>query len=385
MFTISKLNSISPKINNILKDGFNLTQEDNNPDAIILRSFKMHDYNVGGNLLAVARAGAGVNNIPISKMTEKGIVVFNTPGANANAVKELVIGAMIIASRNIKQAMLWADTLKGEQDVPKLVESGKGAFVGPELYGKKVGVIGLGAIGAMVANACVNLGMDVYGYDPYISVDAAWSLSHKIHHEVDLDNLFSLCDYITLHIPLVDDTKEIINADTISKMKNNVIIINCARGELVCNQDIIKAVNDKRVGTYVTDFPNGELVGVDNIIAIPHLGASSPEAEDNCAKMAATQLKDYLLNGNIVNSVNYPTVYCSRKGKERITIAHKNISSMISQATSIISAQGINIANIISSYKGEVGYMIIDIDTELTETMKSKILSTEGFLKVRFL
>lgn len=384
MNNILKLNEISPLINDILTDNYNVTDTCEDPKGIILRSYKMHDYAINKSLLAVARAGAGVNNIPIDKMTEAGVAVFNTPGANANAVKELVICAMLLSSRKINESINWTQSLNPADDVPALVEKGKKAFIGPEIYGKKLGVIGLGAIGRMVANAAVDLGMQVYGYDPYISVDAAWSLSSNVKHVKDIKQIFSESDYITLHVPLTNDTRNVINAESISMMKNSVKIINCSRGELVNNADIIDACEVGRVAKYVTDFPNSDLIGKKNIITLPHLGASTPEAEDNCAVMAAKELKDYIENGNVVNSVNFPCISAPRTGKSRITILHKNVSNMISQA--IKEVKNINISSLVNNSKGDIAYMIIDVDEELDPSIADKLMAeNEGFIKVRVL
>lgn len=384
MNNILKLNEISPLINDILNDNYNVTDNCDEPKGIILRSYKMHDYAINKSLLAVARAGAGVNNIPIEKMTEAGVAVFNTPGANANAVKELVICAMLLSSRKINESINWTQSLNPADDVPALVEKGKKAFIGPEIYGKKLGVIGLGAIGRMVANAAVDLGMQVYGYDPYISVDAAWSLSSNVKHVKDIKQIFSESDYITLHVPLTNDTRNVINAESISMMKNSVKIINCSRGELVNNADIIDACEVGRVAKYVTDFPNSDLIGKKNIITLPHLGASTPEAEDNCAVMAAKELKDYIENGNVVNSVNFPCISAPRTGKSRITILHKNVSNMISQA--IKEVKNINISSLVNNSKGDIAYMIIDVDEELDPSIADKLMAeNEGFIKVRVL
>lgn len=384
MNNILKLNEISPLINDILTDNYDVTDKCDDPKGIILRSYKMHDYAINKSLLAVARAGAGVNNIPIDKMTEAGVAVFNTPGANANAVKELVICAMLLSSRKINESINWTQNLNPADDVPALVEKGKKAFIGPEIYGKKLGVIGLGAIGRMVANAAVDLGMQVYGYDPYISVDAAWSLSSNVKHVKDIKQIFAESDYITLHVPLTNDTRNVINAESISMMKNSVKIINCSRGELVNNADIIDACEVGRVAKYVTDFPNSDLIGKKNIITLPHLGASTPEAEDNCAVMAAKELKDYIENGNVVNSVNFPCISAPRTGKSRITILHKNVSNMISQA--IKEVKNINISSLVNNSKGDIAYMIIDVDEELDPSIADKLMAeNEGFIKVRVL
>lgn len=385
MRTVLKLNSISPKADHVFAEGYKYSDKVENPDGIMLRSFAMHEYPIGSNLLAVARAGAGVNNIPIPAMTEKGIVVFNTPGANANAVKELAVCALLLGSRKIVAGINWVQSLQGQTDVAKLVEKGKGQFVGGEIEGKTLGVLGLGAIGAKVANAASALGMTVLGNDPFISVDNAWMLSRKIKHSKDRDELISKSDYITIHIPLTPDTKNMINKDTIAKMKDGVVIINCSRGELVNNDDIIAAIKSGKVSRYVTDFPNEQLLGIDNIITIPHLGASTPEAEDNCAVMAAEQLADYLENGNIKNSVNFPAVSALRTAPYRITIAHKNVPNAIATATKHIGDNNINIANMVSASRGDLGYMIIDTDTELTPSIVNDLKSVPEFIRIRIL
>lgn len=383
MYNILKLNDISQSATDILSGNYKLTKECANPDGIVLRSFNMHEYAINDELIAVARAGAGVNNIPIPALTEKGIAVFNTPGANANAVKELVVCSMILASRKIVRSIDWAQGLKGQEGVAKLVEKGKKAFVGPEIAGKTLGVIGLGAIGRMVANAAVSLDMNVLGYDPYISVDGAWSLSRAVKHVTKLSELFKNCDYITVHVPFTPETNGVINKESLSQMKDGIVIINCARGELVNNVDIIEAVKSGKVGRYVTDFPTEELLGIENIITIPHLGASTPEAEENCAIMAANQLKDYIENGNIVNSVNLPYTVSPRMGKYRICIIHKNVANMISKATGIVSARNINIENMTSTSKGEVAYMIMDINQKPDTSLLDEFKNDEGFVKVR--
>ena len=319
MKNILKLKEISPIINDVFPAEYNLTKECAAPDGIMLRSFNMHEYDLPENLLGIARAGAGVNNIPIDKCTQKGIVVFNTPGANANAVKELVISAMFLGSRKIVDGSEWVKTLKGKEDVAKLVEKGKSSFVGPEIMGKKLGVIGLGAIGTMVANAAIELGMDVLGYDPYISVDHAWKLSRGVKRITELTELIKESDYITLHVPLTSSNKYMFDEELFGKMKQGCVLINCSRGELVNNEQLIKNVQSGKIARYITDFPCDELIGVDNVICVPHLGASTPEAEDNCALMAAQQLYDYLENGNIKNSVNFPACQQNRSGASRIT------------------------------------------------------------------
>ncbi len=380
MYNILKLNEISPLVNNVLTNDYNLTNECATPDGIMLRSFKMHDYPIPESLLAVARAGAGVNNIPLDKMTDNGVVVFNTPGANANAVKELVLTDMLISNRKIADAIDWTNKLDPQSDVAALVEKGKKAFIGPEIFGKTLGVVGLGAIGRMVANACIDLGMSVIGYDPYLSEDAAKALNNNVTVTKDLNDIFKNSDYITVHVPLTDSTKYMINKDSIAIMKDNVRIINCARGELVNNADIIEACEQGKVAKYVTDFPCGELLGKKNIIAIPHLGASTPEAEDNCAVMAANELKDYLENGNIVNSVNFPRITVAKTNNDRLTIAYKNNDNMTSEVTALVSS---NMANIATATRGNVGYMIIDLKKSIDSKTLDAIQKLNGVLKVR--
>ncbi len=380
MYNILKLNEISPLVNNILTKDYNLTNECDTPDGIILRSFKMHDYPIAKTLLAVARAGAGVNNIPLDKMTDAGVVVFNTPGANANAVKELVLTDMLISNRKMVDAIEWTAALDPQSDVAALVEKGKKAFIGPEIFGKTLGVIGLGAIGRMVANSCIDLGMSVIGYDPYLSEDAAKTLNANVKVTTDLNEIFKNSDYITVHVPLTDTTKYMINKDSIGLMKDNVRIINCARGELVNNADIISACESGKVAKYVTDFPCGELIGKKNIIAVPHLGASTPEAEDNCAIMAANELKDYLENGNIVNSVNFPRLSVAKANNDRLTIAYKNNDNMTSEVTKIVAD---NMANIATATRGNVGYMIIDLKKSIESKKLDEIQKLAGVLKVR--
>ena len=380
MYNILKLNEISPLVNNVLTNDYNLTNECATPDGIMLRSFKMHDYPIPESLLAVARAGAGVNNIPLDKMTDNGIVVFNTPGANANAVKELVLTDMLISNRKIADAIDWTNKLDPQSDVAALVEKGKKAFIGPEIFGKTLGVVGLGAIGRMVANACIDLGMSVIGYDPYLSEDAAKALNNNVKVTKDLNDIFKNSDYITVHVPLTDSTKYMINKDSIAIMKDNVRIINCARGELVNNADIIEACEQGKVAKYVTDFPCGELLGKKNIIAIPHLGASTPEAEDNCAVMAANELKDYLENGNIVNSVNFPRITVAKTNNDRLTIAYKNNDNMASEVTALVSS---NMANIATATRGNVGYIIIDLKKSIDSKTLDTIQKLNRVLKVR--
>ena len=368
------------------KNVFNVSDDAKDPDGIILRSFNMHDSVLGENLKAIARAGAGTNNIPIDKCTEKGIVVFNTPGANANAVKELVLAGLFLSSRKIAQSMEWAKTLKGEgENVGKLVEKGKSNFVGPEIEGKKLGIIGLGAIGVMVANAAYHLGMDVIGYDPYISVDAAWGLSRHVKKAGNVKDLVAECDYITLHVPLNDSTKGMIGKDLFAIMKKGARILNFARGGLVEEEALKEALKDGTVAAYVTDFPNDNILGLENVVCIPHLGASTPESEDNCAKMASVEIQDYLCEGNIVNSVNFPNCTLPREGKTRITIAHKNVPNCVSNFTNLCSKDNYNIANMINKSRKDLAYTIIDLDNDADASIAKEFAALENVMKVRII
>lgn len=385
MKNILKLNSISPVINGLFDDTYCVSDNCQAPDGIILRSFKMHDYALDENTIAVARAGAGVNNIPVEEYAKKGVVVFNTPGANANAVKELVIAALLLGSRKIADSIDWVKTLKGKGDeVGKLVEKGKSNFGGFEIKGKTLGVIGLGAIGALVANAADKLGMKVVGYDPFLSVEAALRLSTHVKVVKTLDELFKECDYLTLHIPFIPkENAGFINAEVISKMKDGVVIINCARGELVNNTDIIEAVNSKKVARYVCDFPSDEIIGIENIVCIPHLGASTEEAEDNCAIMASKQLIDYLENGNVVNSVNYPACSMPRSSDYRLVILHKNVSNILAQITSAVGSEGININNMSNKSRGDYAITLLDVEKEVSAESINHLSEVDGIIKVR--
>ena len=382
ILTLNKIASCG--LNLLDKNIFDISDDVKDPDGIILRSFNMHEMELSDNLKAIARAGAGTNNIPIEKCSEKGIVVFNTPGANANAVKELVLAGLFLSSRKISQSIEWAKTLKGEGDnVGKLVEKGKSNFVGPEIEGKKLGIIGLGAIGVMVANTAYHLGMEVVGYDPYISVDAAWGLSRHVRKASELKELVSECDYISLHVPLNDSTKNMINSELFAAMKKGTRILNFARGGLVDDAALEKAIEDGTVATSVTDFPNEKVLGMDNVVAIPHLGASTPESEDNCAKMASVEIQDYLCEGNIVNSVNFPNCSLAREGKTRITIAHKNVPNCVSNFTNLCSKDNCNITNMINKSKKDMAYTIIDLDDDIPESVKADFEALENVLKVR--
>ena len=385
MKNILTLNSISPVINDVFDSTYNVSSDVEKPIGIMLRSFKMQGYELAPETIAIARAGAGVNNIPVDEYAKEGVVVFNTPGANANAVKELVISALLLGSRKIIDAIDWAKTLKGQgEEVGKLVEKGKSKFVGPEIEGKTIGIIGLGAIGAKVADAALALGMKAIGYDPFLSVNAALKLSRHVAVVKDIDEIFKNCDYITIHIPYIAaQNKDFINAGNIRKMKDNVVIVNCARGELVNNADMIKAVEAGKVARYIVDFPSDELLGVENIICIPHLGASTPEAEDNCAVMAARQLVDYIENGNIVNSVNYPSCSMPRTAKARLVVLHKNVNNILAQITGIVGAEGINIANMSNQSKGDYAATLIDTDADIPQTSVDHIAALENIIKVR--
>jgi len=366
------------------KTKYEISTELNDPDAIIVRSANMHDMEFSSNLKAIARAGAGVNNIPIEKCTEKGIVVFNTPGANANAVKELVIAGLLISSRKVINGIQWAQSLKGNgSEVEKMVEKGKSQFEGPEIKGKRLGVIGLGAIGVMVANDALALGMDVIGFDPYISISAAWELSSHVHRASSLEELISTSDYITIHVPFMESTKNMINKDMFSIMKKGVRLLNFARGGLVNNKDLLEAIDNGTIACYVTDFPSDELLGIENIIAIPHLGASTPESEENCALMAAMQLRDFLEKGHIKNSVNFPDSELARSGDTRVLVAHDNVPNMFGQITSLIASYKINIGDMLSRHKNKIGYTILDIEGSIPEEAVKGLKAINGVRMVR--
>jgi D-3-phosphoglycerate dehydrogenase len=384
MIKIQTLNKIAAiGTDNFDKSKYVVSDSVENPDAILVRSASMHEMQFGSNLLAIARAGAGVNNIPIDKCSEAGICVFNTPGANANAVKELVIAGLLLSSRKIPQAMDWVKTLKGKGDeVPKLVEKGKGDFAGPEIMGKALGVIGLGAIGVLVANAAISLGMKVMGYDPFLSLKAAWGLSPAVIYSKTLKEIYENCDYITVHVPYNGDTKEMLCAEAFASMKSGVRILNFARGELVNDADMLSALESGKVAAYVTDFPNDALIGAKNVVTIPHLGASTPESEDNCAYMAAVQLIDYIENGNIKNSVNLPDAEMSASGT-KVCIIHKNIPTLISQITAALGSEKINIENMLNKSKKEYAYTMIDASGAISEKVISMLNSIEGVIKVR--
>ena len=354
-----------------------------NPDAIMVRSAAMHDMEFGKKMLAIARAGAGVNNIPVDRCADEGIVVFNTPGANANGVKELAICALMLASRDVVGGIKWADTLAGTEGVAKAVEAGKSKFAGCEIAGKTLGVIGLGAIGGLVANAAVALGMKVVGCDPFLSVDAAWNIDHNVVHAATYEDVFKVADYITLHVPSTPQTKGMINTESLAIMKKGVRIINLARADLVKSDDLKVALEAGKVASYVTDFPTEDVIGVPGIVAIPHLGASTAESEDNCAVMAALELDEYLRYGNIKNSVNYPSVSMPFGGDKRICVLHANVPTMISQITSALSENGTNIENMINKSKGNNAYTMVDIMGDVCEKALAKLEEIDGVRKVR--
>lgn len=391
MKTIKTLNNIAEsglKVFN--KEHFTIDNDSENPDAIVVRSFNMHSIEFGNNVKAIARAGAGVNNIPVEKCTEQGIVVFNTPGANANAVKEMVLTSLMASSRNLFAGIAWTKALEGEGDqVPKLVEAGKKQFVGKEIKGKTLGVIGLGAIGALVANDALGLDMDVIGFDPFISVDTAWNLSRNVQRAMTIEQLFANSDYITVHVPLTPDTKGMFNEATFSIMKPGVHILNFSRGELVNETDMAAALESGQVGKYITDFPNENILKMKNAIPIPHLGASTQESEENCAIMAARQVKEFLETGNIKNSVNFPNASLDYTGKRRVAAFHKNVPNMVGQLTLAISSYNLNIADMINRSRGEYAYTMIDIDNkvngDIIPGLLEKINQIEGLVSTRII
>ena len=386
MYNIKTMNKIAAVGLERLPAGqYSIGDNVENEDGILVRSAKLHDYDFPASLWGIARAGAGVNNIPIDKCSEAGIVVFNTPGANANAVKELVICAMLMASRDIAGGLEWVKAQAGTDgvEVADVVEKGKAAFVGPELYRKTLGVVGLGAIGALVANIGLSLGMDVYGYDPYLSVDAALRLDRHIKVVKELDALFANSDYITLHLPYMEATKDTVNAAAIAKMKDGVRIVNMARGGLVNNADMIAALKSGKAARYVTDFPDNEIALAQGVVAIPHLGASTPESEDNCAVMAANELRDYLENGNIKNSVNFPNVIMERSGVQRLCVIHRNVPAVIAQITTQLSKDGVNVENMTNKSKGEYAYTMVDAGSKVDAKAIEDISRVPGVIRMR--
>ncbi|RKJ41395.1 ACT domain-containing protein [Acutalibacter sp. 1XD8-33] len=385
MYKILCLNKISPTGTKRFGESYTFSPEMKNPDAILVRSASMHGMDFEDNLLAIARAGAGVNNVPVEDCAKKGIAVFNTPGANANAVKELVLCALLLASRKIAPAMDWVKTLKGQgAEVSKLVEKGKSQFAGPEIQGKTLGVVGLGAIGILVANAAHSLGMEVYGYDPFLSVDAAWRLSRSVHRSMSLDEIYQNCDYITLHLPATAETKGMINGETIGKMKDGARLLNFARGELVDSAALLEALESGKIAAYATDFPTDGMLGAENVIALPHLGASTPESEDNCAQMAVDQIKEYLENGNIINSVNLPGLTMSREpGTSRMCVIHRNVPGAIATFTSVCGQAGINIENMQSKSRGEFAYTVLDVSGGDVASAAQSLENLDAIIRVR--
>ena len=385
MFKILTLNKISKVGLGQLSDNYTVSDNEANPDGILLRSFKMHDMELPESLKAVARCGAGVNNIPLDKCAEKGIVVFNTPGANANAVKELVLTGLLLSSRKIMASYAWAQSLQGTEDIAKQVEKGKSNFAGPDIKGKTLGIVGLGAIGVLVANAAVALGMNVIGYDPYFSIKNALALDNAVKFTSNLDDIYAVADYITVHVPATPETKNMINAESLAKCKDGVRLLNFARNELVNVADVKTALESGKVSCYICDFPNEETVGVDGIITLPHLGASTPEAEDNCATMAAKEIMAYLEDGNIVNSVNYPNCSAPRiAGKARVCVLHKNTPNMLAQITAFFGEKGINIEHMTNNAKGDYAYTILDVDNA-DDSVVTSAKAVEDIIAVRVL
>ena len=386
MFNIHCLNNISEEGLSLLPENYNKDASYEESNAVLVRSAKMHDMDLPASLHAIARAGAGVNNIPLEKCADEGIIVFNTPGANANAVKEQVLAAMFLAARDLLGGTKWVEENASDPDIAKTAEKAKKAFAGTELKGKKLGVIGLGAIGRLVANACVNLGMEVLGYDPYLSVSAAWNISRKVRHISNVEDIYRECDYITIHVPALDSTKGMVGKDAFAIMKPGAVIINCARDVLVDEEELLNAISDGTVSKYVTDFANPTVVGKENIIVFPHLGASTQEAEENCAVMAVEELRDFLENGNIRNSVNYPACdmgICQSSG--RIAVCHQNIPNTISQITAVMGDAGVNICDMTNKSKDNYAYTMLDLEAPSSEDLKSKLEAIEGVIKVRII
>ena len=385
MYNIQTLNKISAVGTDVFdKSKYAVAEEIANPDAIMVRSAKMHDMQFGDNLLAIARAGAGVNNIPVERCAQEGICVFNTPGANSNAVKELAVCALLLASRKIVEAASWAASLKGTPDAPKTVEGGKSKFAGPEIAGKTLGIIGLGAIGGKIANAAEALGMKVIGYDPYISIGAALHLDPTVKIVSDINEIYANSDYITIHMPYTPQTKNTIDAEQIAMMKDGVRLINLARGELINSEAVVKAIADGKVAKYVTDFADDVVLGVENVIVLPHLGASTPESEDNCAVMAAEELIEYLENGNIKNSVNLPNASMNAVGT-KICIIHKNVPTTIASITTAVGNEGLNIENMVNASKKDFAYTMLDIIGDVPPTVEGKINAVDGVIRVRII
>ena len=386
MYTVKTLNQISPAGRQAFDPArFTLDDAASAPDALLCRSADLHQYPFGPQLAAIGRAGAGVNNIPVEACSRQGIAVFNTPGANAGAVKEMVLCALLLASRKIPAALAWVQGLKGQPDLQKQVEAGKKAFIGPELCGKTLGVIGMGAIGIQVANTARHLGMEVIGYNPYMSVDAAWKVSRQIAHAASLAEVYQKSDYLTLHVPYTPATKGMIDAAALAQMKDGVRLLNFARGELVDTPALLAAIDTGKAACYVTDFAQEELLGVAGVVVLPHLGASTPESEDNCAVMAAKELMDYLENGNIKNAVNLPACRMARSGKTRVCVIHQNIPAMITQISSALSGAGLNIENLVNKSRGEYAYTMLDLADELPAAVAAAIGAIAGVIRVRVL
>ncbi len=387
MYKIQTMNAIARQGIKVLTEaGCEVGPDVTAPDAMLIRSARLHEMEFGPELLCIGRAGIGVDNIPIDRCTEKGIAVFNAPGANADSVKELLLCALVMASRDIIGAEEWVRSIAGEGDaIPALVEKGKNAFVGPEIAGKKLGVIGLGSIGSKVANAARQLDMEVYGYDPFLSVDAAWNLSSKIRHVTDLDMLYRTCDYLTMHIHSTPETRHYLNAASFAKMKHGMRIMNFARGELVDDEALLAALESGQVARYVTDFPNRNIIGKKNVVALPHLGAATPEAEEKCAVMAAGELLDYLENGNIRNSVNFPNVTLDRLGDSRLWVLHRNTPRMLNAFLEIVSETGFNVEHMVNKSRGEIACTIIDTAGKLENALADKIRAVDGVWLVRLL
>ena len=386
MYEIKTMNQIAQQGLDVLADnGMMLNVDAENPDGLLIRSAKLHEVGFGDRLLAIGRAGAGTDNVPVERCTAAGIAVFNAAGANAEAVKELTICGLLLASRDIAGGLSWIRFITGEEDIPAAVEKGKSNFVGPEINGKTLGIVGLGAIGTMVANAAVALGMKVWGYDPYLSVDAAWRLRSEVMHAPDMDTIYRQSDYITLHLQCNDETKGMINAGTIAKMKPGVRILNFARGALVKDDDILSALSVGKVARYVTDFPNNKLAGAAGVVALPHLGASTPESEEKCAVMAARELVDYLKNGNTKNSVNLPNLSLERSGEARLCVIHRNVPRVLNRILEVIGGENINVEHMISKPRGEIAYTIIDTGSPLSEDLAVKIRGMMEVMRVRVL
>lgn len=385
MYKIRTLNNISQVgLDKLPTDSFNISDDEAAPDAIILRSFKMHEMDIPASLKAVGRAGAGVNNIPLDKMSDAGIPVFNAPGANANAVKELVIASLFISARNISHAIQYTENLEGEDgELSKLVEAGKKKFGGYELPGRTIGVVGLGAIGRMVANTCIDLGMNVIGFDPGLTVDGAWHLSSRITRANSVEEFLGKVDFLTVHVPLIDATRDLINAANVGKMKSTAVVINLARGGIINDEAVCDAIDAGKLATYVTDFPNNRTKKTPAVIGLPHLGASTGEAEDNCAIMVAEQVKNYLESGNIVNSVNFPNVSMPRGTDHRLVVCNANVPNMVGQISTIMADAGLNINDMINQSRGDIAYTIVDVDSQIPDSVVQTIKSLEGIMIAR--